>query len=170
MYKIINKILLYFVRLFIPLFAKEYVLENESRKQVVSIDKTVLTTYDDSSKLQAEKRDSAENRFYIRRKNKFISKASKRNISTIEGERFDIRGADISFPYYVFKGNALADGSVYADNFSMKFEYPQKDNSMDGKYLRLNHFSVKELSKGNTYSSKSAVIGASLKQPLQRSI
>ncbi len=140
------------------------------KKPVWSKDNKILqvSLFNEEFKINANNTYNIEEKFYIRKFIEFSTKAPKRNISTIEVERMIIQGADISHPSQVFKGNSASDGPVYADNFFLGLEYPKQDNSMDGQYLRLKHFPGKNLIPGESYVSKTAVIGASPNTALNR--
>jgi len=110
----------------------------------------------------------ADGDFYMHKWIQFTALDTTRNISTIEVERMKIKGAEISRPSQVFKGNDKSDGPVYADNFFMGLEFPEQVNSPEKGYIRLKHFPGQFLEPGEHYTSKKAVLGASPDQPLKR--
>ncbi len=109
----------------------------------------------------------ADGKFYMHKWLEFEAGETTRNISTIEVERMRIKGAKISRPSHEFKGNKKSDGPVYADNFFLGLEFPKQVNSPEDGYIRLKHFPGKYIEKGQKYTSKKSVLGASPGKPLQ---
>lgn len=118
--------------------------------------------------IQAKIYYQADGDFYMHKWIEFKALDTTRNISTIEVERMEIKGAKISRPSHVFKGNKKSDGPVYADNLFMGLEFPKQVNSPENGYVRLKHFPGKFLEPGEKYTSKRAVLGASPDKPLKR--